>query len=320
MTSLKVDPWDPQYGGSIDIDEDQEPDLDVIDLDVEDGEWEAREPAEPSALPRIAFIDGVRRIDVRLFAEEERSSAPAIAGSWAVGAAWSAKPPRIEPVEVGRELVVGGGLDHEDLVAHIGDHELRYQYSGVGDANLSAPMQGLQNRMREAEGSLGERVFEAGRADLMVLDGPLTYFAERGPVLGLIKRQSRAYLPPDRALILHTLAPGRRTPVFKIGEQHGREMYTWYARLADGRAIDGLMTGVVRVEVSTQVGLRQAVELADLSAAVLPRFATRIGRDPRAPQNLYPVAQLESTLRHRLGDNELVRRALETALWRRAHA
>jgi hypothetical protein len=75
------------------------------------------------------------------------------------------------------------------------------------------------------------------------------------------------------------------------------------------------MTGIVRLEIPAQVGLGRAVELADLATAAMPLFASVVGRDARAPQNLYPVGQLERMLRHRLGDAELLRRALEASLW-----
>lgn len=316
MVRLTIDPWDPQYGGSVELDEVERVDEEILDLDVEEGEWRPREPEPPSALPRIAFVDGVRRVDVRLFAEANGETAPALAGSWAVGAAWTGDPPEIDSVRVGRELVVGGGLDYEDLVTEIGDKRLQFTYSGVAESSLTAPLQGLQNQMREAEGDLAHRILEAGQADMVVLDGPLTYFAERGSLLGLIKRQSRAYLPPEKATILRDLATGSRTPLFKIGEQR-LERYAWYSRVARGREIEGMMTGIVRLEVSTQVGARRATELADASVAVLPRFASRSGHDPRAPQNLYPVGRLESVLRHRLGDPQLVRRAVEKTLWRK---
>jgi hypothetical protein len=136
--------------------------------------------------------------------------------------------------------------------------------------------------------------------------------------VGLIKRQSRAYLPPDRSGILAELISGARTPLFRIHHQR-LERYAWYLRIAAGRDIDGVMTGIVRLEVSSRLGVEDAVELADLTASLLPRFASRIGRDPRAPQNLYPVGRLETVLRHRLGDSTLMRRALEAAIWRNHH-
>jgi hypothetical protein len=67
--------------------------------------------------------------------------------------------------------------------------------------------------------------------------------------------------------------------------------------------------------VAKETGIEGARALADLTTAVLPRFASVVGRDPRAPQNLYPVGELERVLRHRLGDAALVKRAVEASLW-----
>jgi hypothetical protein len=47
---------------------------------------------------------------------------------------------------------------------------------------------------------------------------------------------------------------------------------------------------------------------------MLPRFASDAARDPRAPQNLYPIGGLEAQLKHRLGDPAVVRRAIEAQL------
>jgi hypothetical protein len=53
-----------------------------------------------------------------------------------------------------------------------------------------------------------------------------------------------------------------------------------------------------------------------VSAATLPAYASTPHKDPRAPQNLFPIAGLERELRRRLGDAALVHRALRLA----AHA
>jgi hypothetical protein len=309
---LRVDPWDPEYGTSLELEFDD--DLpQSVELDVEPVAWVPVRPSAVEDLPCCAFVDGVRRIDLRLFAEEAGAMAPALAGSWACGVAWSTRPPTVGEIVVGRTLVVGGGLTHHDLTPRVGSDELLYVFVGVAGTIPIDPIVGLQNIMREAEAALARAVFVAREAELLVLDGPLTYFAE-GPVVGMIKRQSRSYLPLDRAAILSALDAGQRTPLFRLGEQR-LERYSWYARLAAARPIDGGMTGIVRLEVATSIGLEKARELADLTTSVLPRFASVVGRDPRAPQNLYPVGQLERVLRHRLGDAALVKRALELSLW-----
>jgi hypothetical protein len=54
--------------------------------------------------------------------------------------------------------------------------------------------------------------------------------------------------------------------------------------------------------------------IADRCAAVLPTVGSEPHIDPRAPQNLVPIAALERHLRHLLGDAGLVLRSLRSAL------
>ena len=128
---LKVDTWDPEYGTS----------FEAIDLDLDDATLTARQveretwapiaPDAPPARSRIGFIDGVRRIDSRLFAEDTSGIAPALAGSWAVGVAWADRPPTIGPVRIGRELIIGGKLNHAGLQIRIGAAVLETDLSSV---------------------------------------------------------------------------------------------------------------------------------------------------------------------------------------------
>ncbi len=71
--------------------------------------------------------------------------------------------------------------------------------------------------------------------------------------------------------------------------------------------------GIVRLECSADLEIAEAVWLADLSLVTLPRFASSPYKDPRAPQNLVPIAGLERLLRSRLGDARLLHRALTVA-------
>lgn len=315
---LRVDPWDAEYGASVELDEELEPAA-GLDLTVEQaGAWAPVAAPALATVPCCAFVDGVRRIDVRLFAEEGDLVAPGLAGSWAAGCAWSSRPPAVGAVEVGRELVVGGGLVPPPLDAAVGAGVLRFAPSTVAGNGPLDPLRGLQNAMREAEARLARLALESGDAELVVADGPLSYAME-GRLVGMVKRQSRSYLDAERARVLVWLRPGERTPIFKLGEQR-LERYSWYLRLADGRAIDGTMAGVVRLEVSAAGGLAAAQELAELAGSALPLFASRPGHDPRAPQNVYPVGALEVHLRHRLGDAALIRRALEAQLLKEAQS
>jgi len=58
-------------------------------------------------------------------------------------------------------------------------------------------------------------------------------------------------------------------------------------------------------------GLDEARRLADLTATLMPRYASLRSRDPRAPQNLTPIGALENRLRRELGDAVLLKRLIE---------
>ena len=67
------------------------------------------------------------------------------------------------------------------------------------------------------------------------------------------------------------------------------------------------------MECAADLPTAEVVALADLSQAVLPRYASCEYKDTRAPQNLVPVAGLERELRRRLGNPALLNRALRIA-------
>jgi hypothetical protein len=125
----------------------------------------------------------------------------------------------------------------------------------------------------------------------------------------MVKTHHVAYLRGDAATVLAALAPGERTPAFTIGSTWTR--HSWYVRLPG--AGDAPLAGVVRCECPADIGVPRLTALADLTALVLPRFASQAHKDGRAPQNLYPIAGLERELRRRLGDPALVHRGVRAA-------
>ena len=66
----------------------------------------------------------------------------------------------------------------------------------------------------------------------------------------------------------------------------------------------------MRCECSAELSVAAAVELAARVGATVPRYASQPHKESRAPQNLYPVGGLERELRRRLGDPDLLYRAL----------
>jgi hypothetical protein len=127
--------------------------------------------------------------------------------------------------------------------------------------------------------------------------------------IGYVKTQQKQYLSAQLTLVVTSLRAGQRTPVFKLGTVWGG--WSWYLRLPGTSGAP--WAGIVRIECSPDLTAEQAIELAELSGATLPRFASAAYKDPRAPQNLVPIAGLERRLRGLLGDARVLHRALTLA-------
>jgi hypothetical protein len=93
----------------------------------------------------------------------------------------------------------------------------------------------------------------------------------------------------------------------------GRERYSCYPRSAPGADRTSPWHAVARLEFPQSAGLEAARATASRVTCMLPRYAGIPHTDPRAPQNLQPIAALERQLRHRLGHPGLSTRAVRGA-------
>lgn len=304
---LRLDPWAADYDGGAGRLEADEPAA-AVDATVELAEWRAVRPDRAAGPARLAFVDGVRRIDCRFVVEAGERHAAGLFGSFAVGAASSNGSARIVRERIGRLAAVGGGVAIAPLTLRAGGVAVTWPVESTADDDPDAPLRLLQNAMRRAEAALAPELL--GDHDAVFVDGPLSSLAGEGPQVGYVKRLLRSYLAPEQAALLPRLAVGERTPLFAI-RGAPLDRWSWYQRIGTGRPIDTELCGVVRCEASARLDLAAARALADLAAGHLPRFASDALRDPRAPQNLFPIGALEARLRHRLGDPLLLRRALE---------
>ncbi|MPZ23808.1 MAG: hypothetical protein GEU28_09730 [Dehalococcoidia bacterium] len=312
MPRLRFDPWEPDYGTSDLLDAEDAP-APTVDASVEASEWEALTPAS-SERREVCFIDGVRRVEMHLVAEDDERTAPAIFGSLAVAAVRCGERSEIGEPRIARRLIIGGGIAGSAVSVNVGSARLDYEPLSVATSGPRDAVNRLQQEMLTTEAELAR--YMAGEPNLVVMrDGPLTYYHQVGdePVLGVVKRHLTTYLDASRMKTVYGMTSGQRTPIFAFGNQ-ALERYAWYVRIAQPQPLEQALVGVVRCEVRCEMGLDRAVALADMTASTLPRYASDSSRDPRAPQNLYPVGALENTLRHRLGHGALVRRALTSHL------
>jgi hypothetical protein len=168
----------------------------------------------------------------------------------------------------------------------------------------------LQDAMADLEHRVSATAGGPGDApDLLLVDGPLRERARMPGAVGYVKTHQRSYLVEGTAGVIGALAAGQRTPVLHIGGRFSR--WSWYLRLPG--EVGHAWSGVVRCEASTAIEVADVIALADRVTAALPRFASVPQKDPRAPQNLHPIAGLERALRRRLGDPLLLYRALREA-------
>jgi hypothetical protein len=311
---VRMDSWEISEGSELLFDPQQQRDPDGVDvsLEVEAECWQARTPNAGELSSCLFFVDGVRRLEVRLVIHHPTGMSYGALGSYGVGAIRVENSKAIfDQIAIGRLLVTGSGrkLPHSLEL----DASLRYLPHSVVESDADAPLRAIQEQMRAAEAVLAGGL--AQEHGLVVLDGPLHHTQpEQSTVLGLIKRIHEFYLPPDLMPVLASLKEGQRTPLFAILSSKRFARYSWFLRLAEPRLVESDLAGLVRLEVAESAGLEEANRLADATALHLPKFAPSRGRDPRSPQNLLPVGALEERLRRHLGHPDLLRRRLEVAL------
>jgi hypothetical protein len=301
-----VDPWDVEYGASMGID-DAEPSTGDVVVDIERAAeaWGPIDaPVEATSADRILFVDGVRRIDARVWIDNDAGDVdPGVCASFAAGAVCCAQTAELTAADVER-----GVFSTSSTAADIETKLATYPARMAASSDIDGLMLAVHERMTQTEIAITEAARDDPTIDLIVVDGPLRGRQHIQDAIGFIKSHAVAYLPSELHRIVGTLGPGQRTPVFTIGTSFSR--HSWYLRLP-GRS-GSPWAGVVRCECSSDLAPATAIALANAASAVLPRFASESHKDTRAPQNLYPIAGLERELRRRLGDQPLLYRSLLT--------
>jgi hypothetical protein len=309
MARIFVEGWDPDYGAPLDHDDALSPAEGSVDTTVETDDWAPIEGVD-DGVERIAFVDGVRRVDARLTLDDpERGPTPGLVGTFAVGAVvWDRRARRSEiaDVRIERWAVLAGGSGEQMPAVDLEPGVATTRAPG-DDPNLL--MMTLHSKMRDAEGECAEAL---SAECAVVADGPLKKIREH-PTVGYVKTHRVTYLEPPCSGVIAELAPGQRSPMFCIAAQTPYARYSWYLRLATLQGGHS-WTGVVRCEASGRLPREEASTIADRTAAVLPLVGSEPHVDPRAPQNLVPIGALERELRHRMGDRGLVYRALRHAV------
>lgn len=294
-----VETWAPEYGVPMEAEPGEAAVVPDLDVEVSAAAWRPLAPAVGAAHD-VLFVDGVRRVDAGLWIEVGGEAVLGLCATYAAGAVRCNGAATVVGARIERGVFTSARGAADVVTRHA-----RYEVKATGGATPPELWLGIQQRMGALEGRMSA---EHADAQLVVVDGPLSHHQQVGGAVGLVKTQHVHYLPPGSRGILADLTPGRRTPLFLVTT--GRSTFSWYLRLANAPGPSG---GLVRCEISGDRSVADASMIADRVTATLPRFASEEHKDPRAPQNLYPIGGLERELRRRLGDQRLLYRALRQA-------
>ncbi len=308
--ALRIDPWASEYESALQMDEEPDDHAPDVRTDIEGDEWRLMIPEFMPLPSPVAFIDGVQRVELYVLADHEGSRVYGAFASVGVGAVFAREgEPLLAPERPQRALALSSRASDDPWTIPCGSTSLLFNVRSGTKSGYGGVKEALGKYRRDCEARLGLELVDQGHP-LVIVDGRLGFPPAGGYAVGLTKTLHRIYPPAPQSDLLADLRPHTRTPVFEI--RYKDALYSWYTRLAEPRAIDHSLAGVVRLETMASIGIEAAVRLADLTTVHLPRFASSPIWDARAPQNLYPFAALEQRLRHELGDHAWVRRAIES--------
>lgn len=317
---IDLEAWDPAYGASLETGEagsgppgDSSATIDPA-VEVTPAAWRPLlAPGDTRAPDVVLLVDGVRRVDAQAWITGgDGATHGAIAASYAAGVV---RCDRYRGVaEVVEAKIARGLFSASPAAVELTAGAVRYPVHRVRRDDPVDLSLAVQRELAALEKAVAVAARRDSHESLLIVDGPLHGRTHLPNTLGYVKSHRVEYLPQSLSAVVTALPAGTRCPVFRLGTSWNR--YTWYLRLpGSGRSP---WAGIVRVECSSELPAAQAVELADLATVTLPRFASASYKDPRAPQNLVPIAGLERRLRGLLGDARLLHRALTIATRRRS--
>lgn len=332
---IRPDYWKSVYTGSTEVTlTDQKRSYKVVPtIECHDlGNW-AAVPVPGAAFAeaetvRVAFVDGVRRIDMHGIID---GNPPyyGVFGSVAAGCMQmhgSRAHDTTEALcdEAVRHYFVTNAPDPDITVVKLTSDascpfDIAYDIRSAAGHDPADFGQELNNLMQELEHDVAQKEVDRPDVQAVVTDGPIPYehrlAAGTGKLAGIIKNVQEAYLPPAQFATVLSLGAAQRTPIFEIryADSSGSSKMSFFLRLRAVTPFASQMANLVRIELPV-TGLTEAVRLANLASAIAVHYSSNLWGDTRAPQNLYPVGALETALKNRLGDQRFLRSVIMRTL------
>ena len=302
--------------------------LSIEDSHVETQLWEPIDPQVDTFRKEILFVDGVRRTEALVFLQGDTGEVfqgafvSVGAGALLIGTdRQNFLSESLIDYEIKRYFVVrspAGVISERFIPVQIGNFSMNFEVIST-DREITVEVNRL---MSQLEAKVVRRTYTKIKPSIVITDGPIHFTTKLRalPFVGYVKRQERLYIPFEYREILWKMKVGTRTPLVKVHSQPTFEgestrkfdKYSWYVKISDHMGING----VARLEVSANISVEKVKSIADLSAKLVPRFASTEFTERRAPQNLLPVKALEDLLRKHLGPQSLIRRSIQSLFGR----
>ncbi len=145
--ALAIEGWSPEFGSPVETEGEEVP-AEQVDAGVElpVDEWRPLPPGEGAAIPgRVFFVDGVRRIEARVWMSDQDESRLGICASYAAGVVRCGRKAEIVSAEVRRGFFGRAGVPN--LVTRVGT----FPACVVADDAIEQLVNGLQERMGQLE-------------------------------------------------------------------------------------------------------------------------------------------------------------------------
>ncbi|MDM7267022.1 MAG: DNA double-strand break repair nuclease NurA [Aquificaceae bacterium] len=305
--SISLSPQQPVEIEPAEVEESEQ----FLDFAEEPRVYEGYRPEEGL---NLVFVDGVRRTECLAYIKDEETGESSEGAFVSLGAG-------ALRVEYGRLNLIKESLIFSEvkrIMAFKGSFLLQSLLNFEAfpvDGDISVK---VNKYMRdELEAHIALQAYKKFPKDLIICDGTLSYKLKNTPAIGFVKSIKRLYFDKKYLNLLYSLKPGQRSPIIKIHYQQKQEekekvdKLTWYVKLSNHEGLHG----IARVEVFPKKDFEKVKRLADLSAGLLPLFASTSFQDRRSPQNLLPIGRLEKFLRSHLGAYGIIRRRIESFLY-----
>ena len=176
-------------------------------------------PSRPNWPTASLFVDGVRRIDARIWISDGELVHAGVCASVAAGAVkCDQREAHVVDVEVKRGVFASPSKAAGPIYTSHGTYEF---VPCAGDTPNDV-YNGIHEQMTRLETQFGHD-HDAG---MVIFDGPLRGRMNTNGV-GYVKTQYVQYLPEPQQAILQQLEAGQRTPVFLISGM-GFTRWSWY--------------------------------------------------------------------------------------------